>query len=118
MMISPDEYYELYLKGKTSSQIMTEIRSIEQEIRRLINVMESPDYGSCIIIEPNEHVKLFYTRKYLERAKTALAEFGCVYKPTKKELKAAAFDESISDICKVVFLLADSSTDMKPEHTY
>ena len=103
MMISPDTYYELDLKEKTSAQIMTEIRSLKQEIERLKDVMESPDYERYFKIEPNEHVQLYYTHKYLEKAKTALAESGGVYKPSKAELKAAAFNESIPAICKLFF---------------
>jgi hypothetical protein len=45
MMISPEGYYEEYLKGKTKEQILTVMRGLKQEIGRLKNTMESPDYG-------------------------------------------------------------------------
>lgn len=32
MMISPERYYELYLKGKNEKQIMTAIRGLKKEI--------------------------------------------------------------------------------------
>ena len=35
MMISPEGYYEEYLKGKTDKQIMTAIRGLKQEMGRL-----------------------------------------------------------------------------------
>ena len=35
MMISPEGYYEEYLKGKTKEQILTIIRGLKQEIGRL-----------------------------------------------------------------------------------
>ena len=34
-MISPESYYEEYLKGKTKEEIMTAIRGLKQEIGRL-----------------------------------------------------------------------------------
>ena len=38
-MISPESYYETYLKGKTKEQIMTAIRGLKQEIGHLKNTM-------------------------------------------------------------------------------
>jgi hypothetical protein len=42
MMISPESYYEEYLKGKTKEEIMTAIRGLKQEIGHLKNSMENP----------------------------------------------------------------------------
>jgi hypothetical protein len=74
MMISPEGYYEEYLKGKTEEQIMTVIRGLKQEIGRLKNRMESPDYGLKLIMHPSEDIRLHWTREYLERAKQTYAE--------------------------------------------
>ena len=79
MMISPEGYYEEYLKGKTKEQIMTVIRGLKQEIGRLKNTMESPDYGVKSIMHPSEDTRLHWTREYLERAKQAFAEAGGTY---------------------------------------
>ena len=49
MMISPEGYYEFYLKGKTQEQIKSTIRGLKNEIGYLKNVMEHPDYGKEII---------------------------------------------------------------------
>ena len=40
MMISPEGYYEEYLKGKDAAQIMTAIRGLKKEMGRLKNTME------------------------------------------------------------------------------
>ena len=48
MMISPESYYEEYLKGKTKEQIMTAIRGLKQEIGRLKNSMENP-HGAIVL---------------------------------------------------------------------
>ena len=103
MMISPEAYYEEFLKGKTAEEIMTAIRGLKQEIGHLKNTMEHPDYGRKPLIHPSEEVRLLCTRMHLERAKEALIEVGGTYKPSQAELKAAAFDKSIPAICKVVF---------------
>ena len=43
MMISPESYYEEYLKGKTKEEITTAIRGLKQEIGRLKSTLENPD---------------------------------------------------------------------------
>ena len=103
MMISPETYYEMNLKGKTAEQIMTAIRGLKQEIGRLKNVMEHPEYGSEPVMRPSEATRLSCTRDYLERAKLALAEAGVVYKPSQAELKVQEFDNNFPYISKIVF---------------
>ena len=103
MMISPEGYYEEYLKGKTKEQIMTAIRGLKQEIGRLKNTMESPDYGQEEIVHPSEDTRLHWTREYLEKAKQAYAEAGGNYTLYKSEEKAADFDSNINFIYKITF---------------
>ena len=103
MMISPESYYEMNLKGKTAEQIMSAIRGLKNEIGHLKNVMEHPDYGSEPIMCPIESTRLWCTREYLERAKIALAEAGGVNNPSQSELKALEFDNNLSAISKIVF---------------
>jgi len=103
MMISPESYYEEYLKGKTKEQIMTAIRGLKQEIGRLKNTMESPDYGAEMIVHPSENTRLHCTREYLKRAKQAYAEAGGTYTLSKSEQKAADFDANMDAICNMTF---------------
>lgn len=103
MMISPEGYYEEYLKGKNEKQLMTAIRGLKQEIGRLKNTMENPMYGEEPVTKPSESTRLWCIRLYLERAKEALKEMGGTYKPSQAELRAASFDASIPVITKVVF---------------
>ncbi len=105
MMISPEGYYEMNLKGKTAEQIMSAIRGLKQEIGHLKNVMEHPDYGSTAIICPSESTRLWCTREYLERAKVAYADAGGQYKPSKAEIKASEFESNISAISKIIFTI-------------
>lgn len=82
---------------------MTAIRGLKQEMGRLKNTMESPDYGSEAIIMPSESTRLWCTRLYLDRAKQALTDVGGTYVPSKAEQKAERFDASIPAISKVIF---------------
>ena len=101
MMISPDGYYEEYLKGKNAAQIMTAIRGLKKEMGQLKNTMEHPDYNTKVAMCPSEDTQLWCTRLYLERAKEALAAAGGKYTPSQSELKVAAFDASIPAITKL-----------------
>lgn len=101
MMISPEVYYEEYLKGKTADQIMTAIRGLKKEIGHLKNTIEHPDYAPTMC--PTESTRLWCSRLYLDRAKQALVEAGGIYTPSQAELKAAAFTENIPFISKVIF---------------
>jgi hypothetical protein len=103
MMISPEGYYEEHLKGKTKEQIITAMRGLKQEIGRLKNTMESPDYGVRPIMHPNEDTRLLWTREYLERAKQAYAEAGGTYTLSKSEEKVVDFDTNMDAICKITF---------------
>lgn len=103
MMISPESYYELNLKGKNEKQIMTVIRGLKQEIGRLKNIIEHPDYGIESLVHPSELVRIECSREYLNIAKKALTEAGGVYTSSKSELKADEFDNNVSEISKVVF---------------
>lgn len=44
MMISPEGYYEMNLKGKSEKEIRSAIRGLKNEIGHLKNTMEHPEY--------------------------------------------------------------------------
>lgn len=103
MMSSPDEYYEYYLKGKTESEIRSAIRRLKNEIGRLKNIMEHPEYGSGFMVDPSEDVQIICNREYLSMAKNALAEIGAEYKPSKSEIKAEQFNKNLFYTEKIEF---------------
>ena len=103
MMICPETYYENNLKGKTVAQILSAIRGLKQEIGRLKNTIENPNYQR--MMHPSEDVRLWCTRMYFERAKQALVEAGGTYIPSKAELKAEEFNANIPFISKVEFCI-------------
>lgn len=103
MMISPESYYEEYLKGKTKEEIMTAIRGLKQEIGHLKNSMENPYNDIKTVMHPSEDTRLHWSRKYLDKAKQAYVEAGGTYTLSKSEEKAADFDANINAICKITF---------------
>ena len=116
MMISPEGYYEEYLKGKTKEQIMTAIRGLKQEIGRLKITMESPDYGVKPIMHPSEDTRLHWTREYLEKAKQAYAEAGGIYTFSKSEEKTADIGANLNANSKITFRVGD--TEERPEYEH
>lgn len=102
-MICSETYYELYLKDKTADEILSAIRGLKNEIGRLKNIAEHPEY-QCMI-HPSEKVRISCTREYLERAKQALVDMSVGYKPSKTELKVAEFDENLPYITSVVLCI-------------
>lgn len=102
-MISPEGYFEEYLKGKTIEQMMTAIRGLKQEMGRLKNVMESPSYGQELTVSPSEDTRIQCTREYLKRARLAYFQAGGTYSLSKSEEKTADFDSNIDAISKIAF---------------
>ena len=103
MMISPEAFYEMNLKGKTAEQIMTVIRGLKQEIGRLKNIVEHPEY-ECTMY-PSERTRISCSQDYLERAKEALAEVGGNYVPSAADKKEMEFDANLPFINKVEFCI-------------
>ena len=70
MMISPEYYYEEYLKGKNEKQILSAIRGLKNHIGYLKNVMENPNYGTDPIIRQakmSKYLVIVYIFKELSR---------------------------------------------------
>ena len=71
MMISPETYYEEYLKGKTKEQILSAIRGLKKEIGRLKNMLENESLREHRIVSPSAETRIQCTYEYLQRAKSA-----------------------------------------------
>lgn len=102
MMISPDAFYEMELKGKSIEQIQKVIRSLKRETNRLKRVLESGVEHDLVC--PSEATRISCNRDYLLRARLALMEAGGVYEPTRAEQRADEFQERIPEISKVIFV--------------
>lgn len=99
MMMSPEAYYECYLKGKTPDQIMTCIRSLKKEIGHCKKQLERYETTT----DPGPDVVLQVSRLYLERAKQALKEAGGEYIPSAKELAAEQLKKDFRNIYQFTF---------------
>ena len=102
MMISPEGYYEVSLKGKTQAEILKEIRSLKREINQLKRYMEEHSLEPEEIF-PTRLTRLKCNREYLEHAIQAYAEAGGIYEPTKAEQKDIAFNESLQHMKRFIF---------------
>lgn len=105
MMISPNTYYEHYLKGKNLSEVMTQIRSLKNKIGYLKNKMSRSQHDLMPKQNPSDSVILICTRLYLAKAKETYMELGGIYLPSRAEIKAAKFQENIPEINKIVFYI-------------
>lgn len=103
MMISPESYYEKYLKRKTKEEIMAAIRGLKQEIGYLKNSMENPYDGIKAVMAPSEDTRIYWNREYLDIAKQAYVEAGGTYTLSKSEEKAADFNANMDAISKITF---------------
>lgn len=101
MMLSPESYYELHLKGMSEKEILSVIRGLKNQIGHLKNTMEHPEYGREPLVHPTEAVRIWCTRLYLERAKQALFEMGASYAPSQAEVNSKQFQENIDYISRV-----------------
>ncbi len=103
MMISPESYYELNLKGKSQKEIMHEIQSLKREINRLKRIIETPSPDIEAFESPVPLTRLKCSREYLDRAIRAYEEAGGTYKLTKMEQKSRDFDQALDSIKTMIF---------------
>ena len=76
MMISPEAYYEEYLRGASREQILKQIHSLEKEIRELKQELEANERNMEPFIMPSPLTMLKCNREYLAMAKKAYEEAG------------------------------------------
>ncbi len=67
MMISPEMYVKSDIRGKSLDDMLRKIRGLKQEIGRLRNKVENPQFED-IIIEPSPDTQLKVYKEYLEYA--------------------------------------------------
>ena len=104
MMISPETYYEMNLKGKSQEEIMKKIRSLKIQIRQLKRSIENTDVMAFEVF-PSRLTRLKCDRDYLERAIRAYEEAGGEYVRSKAEQKDHDFNEALDSMSKLVFTI-------------
>ncbi len=98
MMISPEAYDEMYLRGKSRDEILTKIDSLKKEIDSLKRYLEDDTEEEKPVIFPSPLTRIRCNREYLEMAKRAYEEAGGEYVPTRAEMRDQAFNEALSDV--------------------
>ena len=104
MMIGPEAYYEIDLKGRSQQEILEEIYSLKQEIHSLQEYLEE-HYGEPTNMFPTPLTRLSCYREYLERAIQAYEDAGGTYTLTEDEQKSRDFDQALEDVQKLVFTI-------------
>ena len=104
MMISPERYYEMNLKGKSQEEIMKKIRSLKIQIGQLKRSIENADDIVCEVFS-GRLTRLKCNRDYLERAIQAYEEAGGEYVRSKAEQKDHDFNEALDSMSKLVFTI-------------
>ena len=104
MMISPETYYEMNLKGKSQEEIMKKIRSLKIKIGQLKRSIENTD-DMVLEVFPSRLTRLKCDRDYLERAIRAYEEAGGEYVRSKAEQKDHDFNEALDSMSKLVFTI-------------
>ena len=103
MMIHPEGYYEMFLKGKSQKELRTEINSLKRQINRLKREIEDPSENDGIKMFPSPLTRLKMNKEYLVYAIKAYEEAGGVYIPAKAEQKSRDFDQALDSLDKLVF---------------
>ena len=104
MMISPETYYEMNLKGKSQEEIMKKIRSLKIQIGQLKRSIENTD-DMVLEVFTSRLTRLKCDRDYLERAIRAYEEAGGEYVRSKAEQKDHDFNEALDSMSKLVFTI-------------
>ena len=102
MMISPEGYYEVILKGKSQQEILREIKSLKREINQLKQYLEEHSLESEEMF-PARLTRLKCNQEYLDRAIQAYQEAGGQYISTKAEQKSQSFNDALDTLRKLVF---------------
>ena len=104
MMISPETYYEMKLKGKSQEEIMKKIRSLKIQIGQLKRSIENADDIVCEVFS-GKLTRLKCNRDYLERAIQAYEEAGGEYVRSKAEQKDYDFNKALDSMSQLVFTI-------------
>ena len=83
MMISPESYIELEIKGRTPEEICSKIRGLQRDMAQLKNKAENNKSFEDVVICPTPQVQIEMIREYITAARNYLAELGYDYPLSK-----------------------------------
>ena len=97
MMISPEAYYEMCLKGRSPEEILRQIRSLKKEISSLKRSLEENTGKAEPVVFPSPLTRISCSRDYLEMAKRAYEAAGGLSDLHMGEWKRSYMDPCVLD---------------------
>ena len=101
-MISPEEYFQKYLKDKNEKEILKQIQKIKRKINKLKRTIEEKNIAEAHSF-PKIESQISCNRLYLREGIKALENLGEIYTPSRLELKSFKFNENIKNISSLCF---------------
>lgn len=98
MMISPEKYYQINLRGKSQQELFEIIERLKRRISNLKKVSFKTQ-----TTYPSKATMLMFNYEYLDRTIQAYEEAGGKYILTEEEQKDAEFNSKLDHISKIVF---------------
>lgn len=99
MYISTDKYEEMYLKGRSESELEAEVEKLRREIERLKMKVESPAYSFDPHQLPSDAATISIYRMYFDVAVDNLSKLkGNQNVLNEKELRAKSIDANVDFI--------------------
>ncbi|MGM9942312.1 MAG: hypothetical protein ACI32N_10060 [Bulleidia sp.] len=107
MMLSPEKYNQLYLKGKSKEEIFEIIENLKKKIRNLKMILDGR-YSIKADSYPSGTSILMHDWEYLELAIEAYKDAGGEYFPDEDECRDAEFNASLDHVSRIEFRLNNS----------
>ena len=101
-MISPEEYFQKYLKDKNEKEILKQIQKIKRKINKLKRTIEEKNIAEAHSF-PKIESQISCNRLYLREGIKALENLGEIYTSSRLELKSFKFNENIKNISSLCF---------------
>ena len=102
IVISPEEYFQKYLKDKNEKEILKQIQKIKRKINKLKRTIEEKNIAEAHSF-PKIESQISCNRLYLREGIKALENLGEIYTPSRLELKSFKFNENIKNISSLCF---------------
>ena len=97
MMISPESYYEEYLKNKPIYEIQKCIRNLKNEIGHCKGILkENDETNTELLMFPSPQTRISCNLMYLDMAKQALEDAGGHYTMSASEIKVEDFNNKLN----------------------
>lgn len=114
MMISPMEFYERYIDGKSIDEVRKIINKLRKENRDLIKILEDPRLIVSPICAPHPKTKISMNLEYINEARNYIFEKNGELYMNKKEENAFIFSQSIEHIDTISLLITSFSSPKEP----